>query len=276
MVSEDFEINTEKVEVLMNSQQVDHCNTSVFEGNTEDQGKPTTLAASYIQIVSTEEMPGSVKELKPDSISSSFSTNFQGDKSVDGSVTSKFQNSLNSIGNGVITEDSNIMPSKNSDDEQFLFSDFDVSKTEVNGNDKEDYPSVYPSSIDEDDRFVNRSYETCTSSDSHEIFNQGDASPITIPQSHPISNKEVDLRAASLPNMQAGIGHSIDYEINHPLSHSVDSNSKSLKWMERCKDNSRSKSCGVGEEKVAAEQSKSVESWVSEELKTNSTVGKRT
>ncbi|XP_038884861.1 phosphatidate phosphatase PAH2-like isoform X2 [Benincasa hispida] len=280
-VGGDFEIETEKVEVLVNySQQVDHCNSSVYEGNTMDQEKTPTLEASYTQIVSTEEMPGSVKELKSDSMGLSFSSDFQDDKSVDGtgSVTGKFQNSLSSIGNRIITKESQIMPSTNSDDEQFLFSDIDVSKTEVNGNieserqrfnDKEDYPLVYPSSIDEEDRFVNRSYVTDSSLslDSHEIFNQGIASPITIPPSHPISNKEVERLAASLPNMQAVIDNPIACKINHRLSHSVDSNSKSLKWMEFCKDNASSKSGDDGKEKVAEERSKSGEFLVSEELK---------
>lgn len=278
VVAGDFEIETKKVEVLVNySQQVDHCNSSVYEGNTMDQEKTQALKASYTQIVSTGEMPGFVKELKSDSIGSSFSSDFQDDKSVDGSVTSKFQNSLSSIGNGVVTQVSHMIPSTNSDDEQFLFSDIDVSKTEVHGNiesesqtfnDKEDYPPlVYPSSIDEEDRFVNRSYVTCSSLDSHEIFNQGIASPITIPPSHPICNKEVERLAASLPNMQAVIDNPIACKINHPLSHSVDSNSKSLKWMELCKDNAGSKSAGDGEVKVAEEWSKSEESLDSEELK---------
>ncbi|XP_022951702.1 phosphatidate phosphatase PAH2-like isoform X1 [Cucurbita moschata] len=285
MVAEDFDLETEKVEVLMNySQQVDHCNTSVYEVNTMDQGKSLTLEAAYSQIVSTEERPGSVKELKSDNIVSSFTSDFQDDESVDGSVTSKFQNSLNSIDNRVITKESHIIPSSNSDDEEFLFSNFDVSETEVNGNvgsdshhysDKEEYPLVYPSSTDEEDRFVTKSFETCTSIDSHEIFSQGIASPITIPQSHAISDTEVDRLAASLPNMQADINNSIASEINHPLSHSVDSNSKPLKWMELCKDGSSSKLGGDGEEKAAEECSKTKESLASEEqsLLPNSTVG---
>ncbi|XP_023002649.1 phosphatidate phosphatase PAH2-like isoform X2 [Cucurbita maxima] len=284
MVAEDFDIETEKVEVFMNySQQVDHCNTSVYEVNTMDQGKSPTLEAAYSQIVSTEERPGSVKELKPDNIVSSFTSDFQDDESEDGSVTSKFQNSLNSIDNRVITKESHIIPSSNSDDEEFLFSNFDISETEVNGNvsdshhysDKEEYPLVYPSSTDEEDRFVTKSFETCTSIDSHEIFSQGIASPITIPQSHAISNTEVDRLAASLPNMQADIKNPIASEINHPLSHSVDSNSKPLKWMELCKDGSSSKLGGDGEEKAAEECSKTKESLASEEqsLLPNSTVG---
>ncbi|KAG6585657.1 Phosphatidate phosphatase PAH2, partial [Cucurbita argyrosperma subsp. sororia] len=234
MVAEDFDIETEKVEVLMNySQQVDHCNTSVYEVNTMDQGKSLTLEAAYSQIVSTEERPGSVKELKSDNIVSSFTSDFQDDESVDGSVTSKFQNSLNSIDNRVITKESHIIPSSNSDDEEFLFSNFDVSETE------------------------------------------GIASPITIPQSHAISDTEVDRLAASLPNMQADINNPIASEINHPLSHSVDSNSKPLKWMELCKDGSSSKLGGDGEEKAAEECSKTKESLASEEqsLLPNSTVG---
>lgn len=287
VVAGDFEIETEKVEVLVNSsQQVDHCNSSVHEGNTMDQEKTPTLEASYSQMVSTEEMPGSVKELKSDSTGSSFSSDFQDGKSVDGSVTSKFQNSLSSIDNRVATKESLILPATNSDDEQFLFSDIDVPKTEINGSiesesqhfeDKEDYPLVYPSSIDEEDRFANRSYVTSSSLDSQEIFNQRITSPITIPPSHPISNKEVERLAASLPNMQAMVDNSISCKINHPLSHSVDSNSKPLKWMEFCKDNASSKSGGDGEEKVAEVRSNSEEPWVSEERKNiipNSGAGK--
>ncbi|KAL4034268.1 hypothetical protein IC575_007401 [Cucumis melo] len=277
VVAGDFEIETEKVEVLVNSsQQVDHYNSSVHEGNTMDQEKTPTLEASYSQMVSTEEMPGSVKELKSDSTGSSFSSDFQDGKSVDGSVTSKFQNSLSSIDNRVATKESLILPATNSDDEQFIFSDIDVPKTEINGSiesesqhfeDKEDYPLVYPSSIDEEDRFANISYVTSSSLDSQEIFNQRITSPITIPPSHPISNKEVERLAASLPNMQAMVDNSISCKINHPLSHSVDSNSKPLKWMEFCKDNASSKSGGDGEEKVAEVRSNSEEPWVSEERK---------
>ncbi|XP_022962065.1 phosphatidate phosphatase PAH2-like isoform X1 [Cucurbita moschata] len=277
VVAGDFEIETEKFEALVNySQQVDHCNSSVYEGNTMDQEKLPTLEASYTQIVSTEEMHGSVKEFKSDSRGSSFGSDFQDDKSVDGSVKSKFQISSNSIGNRVVPKESNIIPSTNSDDEQFLFSDIDVSKAELNGNieldsqrynDKEEYPLAYPSSIDEEDRFVNRSCVTSSSPDSHEFFNQGIASSITIPSSRPILNKEFDRMAASLPNMQDRIDNLIAGEISHPLSHSVDSNAKSLKWMEFSKDNAGSKSCRDEEDKVAEERSRSEESSVSEELK---------
>ena len=247
-----------------------------------------TLEASYTQIVPTEEMHGSVKEFKSDSIGSSFGSDFQDDKSVDGSVKSKFQISSNSIGNRVVPKESNIIPSTNSDDEQFLFSDIDVSKAELNGNieldsqlynHKEEYPLAYPSSIDEEDRFVNRSCVTSSSPDSREFFNQGIASSITIPSSQPISNKEVDRMAASLPNMQDRNDNLIAAgEIGHPLSHSVDSNSRSLKWMESCKDNASSKSGRDEEDKVAEERSRSEESSVSEELKSiipNSRAGKR-
>lgn len=283
MVAEDFEIETEKIVLVNYSQQVDCYSTCVYEGNTMDQEKPLTFAASHTQIVSTD-VPGSVKELQSESIQSSFSSDFQDDKGVDGSVTSKFQKSLNSTGYRVITEESHMMPSTSSDDEQFLFSDFDVSKTKEIGNvesdsqdcnDKEDDPS----SIDEENIFVNRNTEICASPDGHEIFNQGMASPITIPQSHPISSKEVERQAASLPNMQAGNNNPIDCEINYSQSHSVDSNSESFKWMELCKDNSSSKFGGGGEQRVEEEQSKTEESLVSEELKSilpNTTVGKRT
>lgn len=140
--------------------------------------------------------------------------------------------------------------SESSEEEQFLFSDLDEFKlSKVQGVDpsspdsvkKSDYPAFSAEGIEEVNGSVNTIDESFSSSDMFGLYNSLNdfenttdklgaiSNPIIIHKSH-IPADEVGRLAESLPNMRSP---TVQYahDPHHPLSHSLDSNCKSLKWM---------------------------------------------
>ncbi|CBI19531.3 unnamed protein product, partial [Vitis vinifera] len=145
---------------------------------------------------------------------------------------SELQRSLESIGDSqefdgdyVPTKVIRISPPESSDDEQFPFSDLDDFKhSEVRSLDlisldpveKENYSSVQENPPNDLDNLIDKSRVVSSS--------------ISIPSSIKVTCEEVERLAESLPNM-GPLGDDLDaHKLHHPISLSLDSNSKSLGW----------------------------------------------
>lgn len=171
---------------------------------------------------------------------------------------SELQRSLESIGDSqefdgdyVPTKVIRISPPESSDDEQFPFSDLDDFKhSEVRSLDlisldpveKENCPSLKLDSNEAVEDLFDANYVSYSSPDSsvqenppNDLDNLIDksrvvSSSISIPSSIKVTCEEVERLAESLPNM-GPLGDDLDaHKLHHPISLSLDSNSKSLGW----------------------------------------------
>ena len=171
---------------------------------------------------------------------------------------SELQRSLESIGDSqefdgdyVPTNVIRISPPESSDDEQFPFSDLDDFKhSEVRSLDlisldpveKENCPSLKLDSNEAVEDLFDANYVSHSSPDSsvqenppNDLDNLIDksrvvSSSISIPSSIKVTCEEVERLAESLPNM-GPLGDDLDaHKLHHPISLSLDSNSKSLGW----------------------------------------------
>ncbi|RVW99992.1 Phosphatidate phosphatase PAH2 [Vitis vinifera] len=171
---------------------------------------------------------------------------------------SELQRSLESIGDSqefdgdyVPTNVIRISPPESSDDEQFPFSDLDDFKhSEVRSLDlisldpveKENCPSLKLDSNEAVEDLFDANYVSYSSPDSsvqenppNDLDNLIDksrvvSSSISIPSSIKVTCEEVERLAESLPNM-GPLGDDLDaHKLHHPISLSLDSNSKSLGW----------------------------------------------
>ncbi|KAL6317077.1 hypothetical protein AAG906_029829 [Vitis piasezkii] len=173
-------------------------------------------------------------------------------------VINELQRSLESIGDSqefdgdyVPTKVIRISPPESSDDEQFPFSDLDDFKhSEVRSLDlisldpveKENRPSLKLDSNEAVEDLFDANYVSYSSPDSsvqenppNDLDNLIDksrvvSSSISIPSSIKVTCEEVERLAESLPNM-GPLGDDLDaHKLHHPISLSLDSNSKSLGW----------------------------------------------
>ncbi|XP_021898621.1 phosphatidate phosphatase PAH2 [Carica papaya] len=144
-----------------------------------------------------------------------------------------------------------IPPSESSEEEQFLFSDLDESKlgeiehVESMPKDHLDKDSNSSFSKESNEEMIdgelsvisNKSILDSTSSDPDNFVERSSmsSSPISVPPSHWVASGEDGRQAESLPNLWSHI-HKFDVRDNYPLSHSLDSDTKSMKWPLRGKD----------------------------------------
>ncbi|KAL5780307.1 hypothetical protein ACOSQ2_011044 [Xanthoceras sorbifolium] len=178
-------------------------------------------------------------------------------------------------------------PSESSEEEHFLFSDLDEFKvSEVVDSSSPDCcvkKVNHPLSLDEGIKEVNGSvnttdelcsspnmfdqYKECTDLENSIEESTVISSPIDIPKIHK-GDEIVGRLVESLPIIWSPTVNLSADAIQHPLSHSLDSNSKPLKWTLLSEnDSSCMKSDADEEQQLAQEQSSTDNTQISEELK---------
>ncbi|XP_015575171.2 phosphatidate phosphatase PAH2 isoform X2 [Ricinus communis] len=258
---------------------------------------PLAVSDSYTKTVTVDPILGFV-EVESNSIStiSGFSNSvnqIQNEINVSDKIGRKdLQPSLNSVGaeqlngDGDLTKAVSVPVSESSEDEQFLFSDLDDLKYRETGyvstcpvSNKEACPSSCPAGTNE----VNGPFSTndeCNSS--QESFHQTNqladiisignskvaSSPISISKLNSTADTEIRRRAESLPDIWSRIDNLGTEDVKHPLSHSLDTNSKSLDWNLHYKDESRFISSDTDNENQSSlEHSNKEESHRSEDIR---------
>lgn len=243
------------------SQQMNHSHSFIQKCNVMDLEGPSIVPEVHTQMVHVDPTLGLDDKVESQSICtiSGFSNSAheaQDKENKDEEITSKFQPSLESIGDCIPTKAISTLSSGSSEDEQFLFSDLDeisevqrmesISPVNV---DKES-PSSRPEGIKEANRSVNERYDPSLFSEKSAQENpfidlEGSieklrisSSPIIIPRSHEVSGEEVGRPVESLPNLWSHTVSPDAHDFRHPLSQSLDSSSKSLYSKLQSKDDS--------------------------------------
>ncbi|KAL4649677.1 hypothetical protein ACB092_01G032000 [Castanea dentata] len=265
-VAEDEELQTETVEVPENhSQQLNPSHSCIHQCNVMDLEEPLTVPETYAQMVTPDQTLGPAEKVESQTICtiSSFSNSgHQVQDEVekkDEELTSKFQSSLESIGDCLPPKAISTLSSASSEEGQFPFNDleeFQISEVQYMESispeniDKES-PSFGPDSheiIEEVNGQVNENNESYSSSENFVQENpQTDleiekskvtSSPIIIPRSHKVSGKEVGRLVESLPNLWSHTENPDAHDVQCPLRHSLDSRSISLNSKMHGKDDS--------------------------------------
>lgn len=231
-------------------------NNATFDG-------PFTAPESYPQNMHTNPIPGLVEEVKSQSIctTSGLGDSFQQfqdetNMNVEG-FTSNLQSSSVCVRDSATTAATNLPPSVGLEEDQLFFGDIDEFKiNEVHGVESnfpvyiggENCASCSPKGVDELIGSINREDQSHSSEEDIVQENQStdfenstgnlrvSSSPIGI-RTHKVSVEEVGWLTESLPTMRSQI-KSFDEHHIHCLSHSLDSNSKSLNWTMESDDSS--------------------------------------
>lgn len=251
MQAKEIELEKERREVLENhSDQVNQA-PCVLEHIETDLKEPPEEPKSSIQVLGEEPLLCSIKEVSSQN-SCLTPSEVQEEKGIsdDLQYLESTNESQELYSDSVLKRAVGNSLSESSEEEQFLFSDLDEFQlSKVQGIDpsspdsvnKSDYPAFSAEGIKEVNGSVNTIDESFSSSDMFGLYNSLNdfenttdklgaiSNPIIIQKSH-IPADEVGRLAESLPNMRSP---SVQYahDPHHPLSHSLDSNCKSLKWM---------------------------------------------
>ncbi|KAG2666417.1 hypothetical protein I3760_15G059500 [Carya illinoinensis] len=251
-VAEDGALQTEPVEVHeVHSRQISPSSSCIDKCDVVDLEEPPAVAKFYTQMVSVDPTLSSVGEVRSPStrtISSSSNSAHQAQdmENKDEGITSKFQPSMESIGTCVPTKATSMLPSGSSEEEQFLFSDIDgisemqcvesISREHV---DKESV-SVSPDHIKEANGSVNVRYGSSQPLEKlveenplTDLENSTEklritSTPIIISGKQMVCSEEGRRLVQSLPNLCPHTENPNALNIDHPLSHSLDSSYKSL------------------------------------------------
>ena len=277
-----------------------------------DEKRKSELQPSLESIGDSQEFDGDCVPTKLTTISPPESSSGSGHVQCNEIIreekkNSELQPSLESIGDSqefhgdcVPTKVMTISPPESSDEEQFLFSDLDDMKhseaqtmdlISLDPVEKENSPSLVLDSNEKIDDLFDSNYESYSSPDSSVQENPPDdldnlidksrvvSSPISIPSSVNVTGEEVERLAESLPNM-GPCGDDLDaHELHRTISHSLDSNSKSLGWaLLRNNISTFTKSNADNKHILVQEQLSIDDTQISRELKNilaNPDVGKR-
>ena len=262
-----------------------------------DSGGALTASESYSQMVSVDPVIGSMEEMKSDIIHTTSTVSDLGDQVEDEKNTKdvlhpsleSFDDSQNFYGDS--DPKRSVPPSESSEDEQFLFSDLDEFKLhEPDCVNKDLCPSIYTENEEVNglcnvnnesyinpDKFVqeNPSTDLENSVEKSRII----SNPISISRNRRVDGEKNGWQVESLPNMWSPVAK-FDANNHRPVSHSLDSNSETMKWTSiRKVDSSCIRSDADEEHPLAHERSSSEESEISRKLKNtlyNPAVGKRT
>ncbi|KAM3758250.1 hypothetical protein ACB098_01G029600 [Castanea mollissima] len=263
-VAEDDELQTETLPEN-HSQQLNPSHSCLHQCNVMDLEEPLTVPETYAQMVTPDQTLGPAEKVESQTICtiSSFSNSGHQvqdeEEKKDGELTSKFQSSLESIGDCLPPKAISTLSSASSEEGQFPFNDleeFQISEVQhmesisPENVDKES-PSFSPDSheiIEEVNGQVNENNESYLSSEKFVQDNpQTDleiekskvtSSPIIIPRSHKVSGKEVGRLVESLPNLWSHTENPDAHDVQCPLRHSLDSRSISLNSKMQGKDDS--------------------------------------
>ncbi|XP_062157953.1 phosphatidate phosphatase PAH2 isoform X4 [Alnus glutinosa] len=252
-VAEDGDFQTDPVEDPVNhSQEMNPSRSFIHKCNVMDLEGPSIEPEVDTQMVSVGPTLGLDDKVVSQSICtiSGFSNSAHQaqdkENNKDEEITSKFQPSLESIGDCVPIKAISTLSLGSSEEEQFLFSDLDeISEVQRMESiypvhvDKES-PSSSPEDIKEANRLVNERYDPSLLSEKSAQENpfidlEGSieklrisSSPIIIPRSHKVSGEEVGRLVESLPNLWSHTVSPDAHDFCRPLSQSLDSSSKSL------------------------------------------------
>lgn len=250
--AEEIELEKEPGEVLENhSDQVNQA-PCVLERIEKDLKEPPEAPKSSTQVLGEESVLCSIKEVNSQN-SCLTPIEVQEEKGItdDLQYLESTDESQELYNDSVLKRAVGNSPSDSSEEEQFLFSDLDEFKlSKVQGVDssspdsvkKSDDPSFSAEGIKEVNGSVNTIDESSSLSEMSGLYNLLNdfenttdklgaiSDPIIIHKSHGPA-EEVGRLAESLPNMRS-LSVKLDaHDPHHPLSHSLDSNCKSLNWM---------------------------------------------
>ena len=247
------------------SQQLNPSHSCIHQCNVMDLEEPLTVPETYAQMVTPDQTLGPADKVESQTICtiSSFSNSCHQvqdeEEKKDEELTSKFQPSLESIGDCLSPKAISTLSSASSEEGQFPFNDleeFQISEVHhmesisLENVDKES-PSFSPDSheiIEEVNGQVNENNESYLSSEKFVQENpwtdleieksKVTSSPIIIPRSHKVSGKEVGRLVESLPNLWSHTENPDAHDVQSPLRHSLDSRSISLNSKMQGKDDS--------------------------------------
>lgn len=250
--AEEIELEKEPGEVLENhSDQVNQA-PCVLEHIEKDLKEPPEAPKSSTQVLGEESVLCSIKEVNSQN-SCLTPIEVQEEKGITDALqylesTDESQELYN---DSVLKRAIGNSPSDSSEEEQFLFSDLDefklskdqgVDSSSPDSVKKSDDPSFSAEGIKEVNGSVNTIDESSSLSEMSGLYNLLNdfenttdklgaiSDPIIIHKSHGPA-EEVGRLAESLPNMRS-LSVKLDaHDPHHPLSHSLDSNCKSLNWM---------------------------------------------
>ncbi|GAY39501.1 hypothetical protein CUMW_044790 [Citrus unshiu] len=250
--AEEIELEKEPGEVLENhSDQVNQA-PCVLEHIEKDLKEPPEAPKSSTQVLGEESVLCSIKEVNSQN-SCLTPIEVQEEKGITDALqylesTDESQELYN---DSVLKRAIGNSPSDSSEEEQFLFSDLDefklskdqgVDSSSPDSVKKSDDPAFSAEGIKEVNGSVNTIDESSSLSEMSGLYNLLNdfenttdklgaiSDPIIIHKSHGPA-EEVGRLAESLPNMRS-LSVKLDaHDPHHPLSHSLDSNCKSLNWM---------------------------------------------
>ncbi|KAK8513852.1 hypothetical protein V6N13_005036 [Hibiscus sabdariffa] len=232
-----------------------------------------TVSESCSQMVSVDPVCG-LEEMKSNSFHATSTISDSADQSEDEKTTKNVvQYSLDSVDdcqNFYQDRDpkKSIPPSRSSEDEQFLFSDLDELELQEPDSVNKD---LHPSTCTENEgsglcNVNNESYlnpdnfvQVNSSSDLEYSVGKPRSNPISISRNHRVAGENDGLQVESLPNMWSPDAN-FDPNNHCPVSHSLDSNSETMKWTPIRKDDlSRIRSDADEEQPLEHERSSSEE-----------------
>lgn len=202
---EDVEDPTTSPKPQTNNLDAGHCSSEKVESYCVDLTKPPKPPTNNLDIGHC-----SSKKVESCSVTNASSYNSQDDRGLyennrkDKDVSSTLSTPSHSLGDCLPSETSRISLSPSSDEENFLFGNFDESG--VNEG------SLSPKCIDKED---NISYENGTEN------SRVTSCPIVIPKTED-AGEEVGRRTGSLPNISSGSNNMCQH-VRYPLSQSLDS-----------------------------------------------------
>ncbi|KAH9758290.1 phosphatidate phosphatase [Citrus sinensis] len=250
--AEEIELEKEPGEVLENhSDQVNQA-PCVLEHIEKDLKEPPEAPKSSTQVLGEESVLCSIKEVNSqNSCLTPIEVHEEKGITDDLQYLESTDESQELYNDSVLKRAVGNSPSDSSEEEQFLFSDLDEFKLcKVQGVDssspdsvkKSDDPAFSAEGIKEVNGSVNTIDESSSLSEMSGLYNLLNdfenttdklgaiSDPIIIHKSHGPA-EEVGRLAESLPNMRS-LSVKLDaHDPHHPLSHSLDSNCKSLNWM---------------------------------------------
>ncbi|CAK7347562.1 unnamed protein product [Dovyalis caffra] len=250
------------------------------------------------QMVGVESMLGSAEEVESMSIGTILSFRNTGQKMQDVKnigkeiIRNELKPAVDSFGGSEHFHDScgptkiAIVPAlESSEEEQFIFSDLDefkLSKTQCELNfpgekDEKNYSSFCLESNEEMNGSFDTSDASCSSRDKFVRESQladlettkensnVTSSPIGIPKVNSFKDAEVSRLVESLPNMRSCIDNLDANDLNFPLSHSLDSISKSLEQTSSSTDESQCVKLDMDNEIQSAKEHSNIEGILNSE-----------
>lgn len=258
---EDIELETEHIDASNSFSNQTNPSSCMHIHDKVNLEVPMIMSKSDAQMVGADPILGSAEELESMSTGTILSFSNTGQKTQDVKNNSKeiirnepqsavdsFGGSEHFYGSCGPTKTAIIPALESSEEEQFIFSDLDelkTSRTQCESNflgekDEENDPAFCLERNEEMDGFLDTSDVSCSSPDQFvqeskladlETSKENSkitSSPIGIPKVHSVIDAEVSRLVESLPNMRSRFDNMDANDIHFPLSHSLDSISKSL------------------------------------------------